>query len=104
MFPYPRFSYRCPKLAARDVCAVPVLGTSGVRAGVRVRGMVPGWVIRVGNTGVYYPATLLEGEVSDSEAGPVTPLQGGWSGWSLSSERPVMPGPPLPAVGPAPLS
>ena len=39
----------------------------------------------------------------DSEAGPGTPLQGEWSGWSGAADVQA-PRPPLPAVGPAPLS
>ena len=57
-------------------------------------GGVPGWVYRVG-TGVYYPATLLEGGLRYSEAGPVGPCRG--PEWVVSETgTPAAPGPPTP--------
>ena len=53
VFYYPRFSYRCPETA---VTGGPACRTGGRRVGAGGRyGMarwVPGWVYRVGNTGV----------------------------------------------------
>ena len=44
-----------------------------------------GWVYRVGNTGTPSspaPRTYTAKQPHDSGAGPGTPLQGVWSGWS----------------------
>ena len=70
----------------------------GARYGTRVG--IPGWVIRVGNTGSGTCQGPLPQGPPDSEAGPVTPCRGGGVGGQEG--RPVDPFPrspsPLPTL------
>ena len=93
----------------------PVVGCT---AEVYGRGMVPGWVygvgIRVGYTGVYYPATQHRARSHpDSEAGPGGPCRGlewvvrvvdacpwrRWAGTGISPPLRGPVGPPGPSLG-----
>ena len=59
------------------ICTCPsdtVTGMSAVLTVVYSRVGIPGYGTRwVGGWGIPVPSTLLEGEVNDSEAGPVSP-------------------------------
>ena len=75
---------------------MPSTGWCGAAVRVYGLGRVYGWGSRVGIPGEYYPATqLLEGEVHDSEAGPVRPTGPGVGGHGARNARPATPPTPL---------